>query len=101
MLPAVWPTLSDTRLLEEILLHLLRHPALFEGRELSRPLTPKAEQEIREKSFDYHELVDERFCALETSVQRALGWSSAQGMRFLTKITEAIARRMHVRLGRG
>ena len=91
---------GNPRLLEEILLHLLRHPALFEGRELSRPLTPKAEQEIREKSFDYHELVDERFCALETSVQRALGWSSAQGMRFLTKITEAIARRIDPEIDR-
>ena len=108
-LPGVTPAQSrlilekaggNPRLLEEILLHLLRHPALFEGRELSRPLTPKAEQEIREKSFDYHELVDERFCALETGVQRALGWSSAQGMRFLTKITEAIARRIDPEIDR-
>ena len=67
---------------------------LFEARNLAKPLTARAEKDIRERSFDYHELVDERFCRLEEHVRQVRGWSSSQGMRFLTRITEAIAQRV-------
>jgi tetratricopeptide (TPR) repeat protein len=85
---------GNPRLLEEIFHHFLAHPQLFEGGDASKALTKKAEQDLRGRSFDYHELVDKRFCRLEEHVRRALGWSSAQGMRFPTSITEAIARRV-------
>ena len=82
---------GNPRLLEEILRHLIDHPQFFDGRDTTRPLTKRAEQEVREESFDYHKLVDERFRRLDDHVRRALGWSSAQGMRFLASVTEAIA----------
>ncbi len=85
---------GNPRLLEEIFHHLLSHSQLFEARNLVKPLTARAEKDIRERSFEYHELVDERFCRLEEHVRQALGWSSSQGMRFLTRITEAIAQRV-------
>ena len=85
---------GSPRLLEEVLRHLIDHPQFFERRDTTQPLTKRAEQEVREESFDYHKLVDERCRRLEDHVRRALGWSSAQGMRFLTSITEAIARRV-------
>jgi hypothetical protein len=78
-------------LLEEILQHLIDHPQFFEQRQLTRPLTKRAEQEVLEQTFDYHKFVANRFSRLEDHVRRILSWSSAQGMRFLASITEAIA----------
>jgi tetratricopeptide (TPR) repeat protein len=77
-------------LLEEILQFLIRSPQLFEGRNTAAALTRTAERKISEEKFDRHRLVTDRFYHLEEHVRRALGWSSAQGMRFLTSITEAI-----------
>ena len=84
---------GNFRLLDEIFKHLIEHTKLFVNGDTSGPLTKKAEREILEESFEYHDLVDKRFCRMEEHVRQALGWSSAQGMRFLASVTEAIARR--------
>ena len=86
-------------LLEEILRYLLREPRLFDGQDPQRPLTERGEQEIAQRSFELHELVAERFSRLGEDVKRVLGWSSQQGMRFLTEITVAAARRVKSPIG--
>ncbi len=81
-------------LLEEILLFLIREPRLFADRSLERPLTPKGEEKVRQRSFKLHELLADRFAKLNEEVKRTLGWSSEQGTRFLREITVATARRV-------
>ena len=81
-------------LLEEMLLFVIREPRFFEDHDTSRSLTVQAIGELQRRTFKLHDLVRDRFARLEATVKRALGWSSEQGLRFLTDITLAAARRV-------
>ena len=86
-------------LLDEMLLFVLREPRFFDAHDVKRPLTPRAMAELTRRTFRLHDLVRDRFARLEESVKRCLGWSSEQGMRFLSAITLAAARRVAPTLG--
>mgnify|MGYP003390119322 CR=1 FL=1 len=81
-------------LLEEYLLLFQRKPVFFDERNLSNKLSPAGLDFLRTHSTKLHELIQERFDSLEDHVQRALGWSSVQGVRFLTAITKVAAKRV-------
>jgi tetratricopeptide (TPR) repeat protein len=80
--------------LEEILHSLLRMPNYFINNRCDQALQPKALRKISEQDFSLHALVQGRFNDLHENVRRVLGWSSVQGTRFLTAITQAAARKI-------
>ena len=86
-------------LLEEMLLFVIREPRFFDSHDLKRSLTDQAVAELKRRTFRLHDLVRDRFARLEESVKRSLGWSSEQGVRFLTAITLAAARKVAPALG--
>ncbi len=81
-------------LLEQLLGDLFDEERNFVDGERSAALTERATHELREAKGDLHRVVEKRFKRLEKTVRRALGWSSRQGMRFLTRVTEAIAAKL-------
>ncbi|NUQ07896.1 MAG: AAA family ATPase [Phycisphaerae bacterium] len=81
-------------LLIEMVDYLLRRPEWFVDRDTSAALTPTARQRLHEIPSDLVRLYDDRFHALDETVRDLLGWSSAQGLRFLTSLTAAVSRRL-------
>lgn len=81
-------------LLEQLLGDLFDEERNFVDGERSAALTERATHDLREAQVDLHRVVEKRFKRLEKTVRLALGWSSRQGMRFLTRITEAIAAKL-------
>ncbi len=86
-------------LLEEMLLFVIREPRFFEGHDPKRSLTRRAVAELSNRTFRLHDLARDRFARLEESVRRCLGWSSAQGVRFLTEIALAAVRKVAPTVG--
>lgn len=81
-------------LLEEIILFLHRRQQFFESRQTDQPLTAGGLEQLSNEKMDLEKLVDDRFHSLGLEVKQALGWSSEQGLSFLTEITMASAQRV-------
>jgi tetratricopeptide (TPR) repeat protein len=82
---------GNPQLLEEIIRWLLTDERLFDAGRFDRALTPDAETDLRQARFDRHDLFARRFARLGRQVRQALGWSSVQGLRFLTTVTRDAA----------
>lgn len=78
-------------LLDEILRHLVRRARLFEGRDRSGQLSPEGEEEISERVFGLHELIEERLAEAPEPVRWALGLASLQGDWFLDELVDLTA----------
>jgi len=83
------------RVLECVMQWLLEDPEeVFVNGDKNGPLCDDILKTIDSKVFDLNEIVRLRFKKLPREVQRALGWGSEQGRRFLAEINQAIAKQL-------
>lgn len=78
---------TNLRLLEQIVAWLSEDGEAFVDNQFTSPLREDIFEKVRHETWDIHYVAKKRFRRLEKDVQRALGWSSLQGERFLAQIT--------------
>ena len=82
---------GNPELLQEIIDELLAEPRYFKDGDPQAELGGRAVAMVEGTTFTLQGQYRKRFRRLGRQVQRVLGWSSEQGMRFLSQITQAAA----------
>ncbi len=89
---------GNPRYLERIIQLLMTSPMMFDSREARGPIRAEALDDIRDETFDIHEVTRRLYELAPLGVRQAAALASAQGERFLCCLVHDVAARLEVDL---
>jgi tetratricopeptide (TPR) repeat protein len=89
---------GNPRYLERIIQLLTNSPMMFDSRAPNGPIRAEALDDIRDETFDIHEVTRRLYESAPLGVRQAAALASTQGERFLCDLVRGVAARLEINL---